>query len=373
MTVPLQPLKPPQQTRAAALPAGKRVVMMGPAPDGRGGMASVSAAYRAGGLFERWDVACINTLSTGGIVAKLKVAVQAWLQLLGLLWRGQVGLVHIHVASGFSFWRKALYVWTLRVAGVPFILHLHGGNFVEFYRASGVLAQRFIRATFRQAARVMVLSQTWLGRMAPIVGGGSCVAIGNPVATWPAKPREPRAVRRFLFLGRFERDKGLFELLAAFSEVFRLHPDVELLLGGEGDVVAIEQAAAKLPGLRAAIKLLGWVSGNAKRQAFDAADVFVLPSYIEGLPVAMLEAMSCGMPVVVTPVGSIPEVVTDGRSGLLVAPQDVNALTAAMLSLIQEPGLADRLGQEGKAVFECSFEAQVVCKQVEGLYAEMLT
>jgi len=361
-----------QHSRAAALPAGKRVVMMGPGPDGRGGMASVSATYRAAGLFERWDVACINTLSTGGIISKLMVATQAWLQLAGLLLRGKVGLVHIHVASGFSFWRKALYVWTLRAAGVPFILHLHGGNFVEFYRASSTLAQRFIRASFGRAARVMVLSPTWVGRMAPIVDRNACVAIGNPVATWPAK-REQGPVRRFLFLGRFEREKGLAELLAAFSEVFRLHPDVELLLGGEGDVASIEQAATKLPGLRAAIKLLGWVSGDAKRQAFDAADVFVLPSYIEGLPVAMLEAMSCGMPVVVTPVGSIPEVVTDRISGLLVAPQDVNALTAAMLSLVQEPGLAERLGQEGKAIFDRSFDAQVVCKQVEGLYAELLT
>ncbi|MBY0236626.1 MAG: glycosyltransferase family 4 protein [Burkholderiaceae bacterium] len=362
-----------QHSRAATLPAGKCVVMMGPGPDGRGGMASVSAAYRAAGLFQRWDVACINTLSTGGIISKLIVAAQAWLQLAGLLWRGQVGLVHIHVASGFSFWRKALYVWTLRVAGVPFILHLHGGNFVEFYRASSALAQRFIRTSFGRAARVMVLSQTWVGRMAPIVDRNACVAIGNPVATWPAKQREPRPVRRFLFLGRFERDKGLAELLAAFSEVFRLHPDVELLLGGEGDVASIEQVAAKLPGLRAAIKLLGWVGGDAKRQAFDAADVFVLPSYIEGLPVAMLEAMSCVMPVVVTPVGSIPEVVTNRISGLLVAPQDVNALTAAMLSLVQEPGLAERLGQEGKAIFDRSFDAQVVCEQVERLYAELLT
>ncbi|MEL4180637.1 glycosyltransferase family 4 protein [Roseateles sp. PN1] len=306
-----------------------------------------------------------------GLIAKLAVAINAWFSLLRVIVYGRPSIAHIHVASGVSFWRKAIYLWTLRAAGIPVILHLHGGNFVEFYRRSSGLARRFIRASFGQAVRVMVLSQTWVGRMAPIVDRNACVAIGNPVVTWPTKRRQ-RPVRRFLFLGRFERDKGLAELLAAFSEVFRLHPDVELLLGGEGDVASIEQAAAKLPGLRAAIKLLGWVSGDAKRQAFDAADVFVLPSYIEGLPVAMLEAMSCGMPVVVTPVGSIPEVVTDRISGLLVPPQDVNALTAVMLSLVQEPGLAERLGQEGKAVFDRSFDAKVVCSQVADLYVELL-
>lgn len=348
-----------------------RVLMIGPPLDGRGGMSSVSAAYAEAGLFERCGVHFLaSATAQPGPVAKLRVALLAWLELLHLLAGRGVALAHIHVASGASFWRKALYVWTLRAAGVPVILHVHGGNFVEFYRLSSAPARWLIRASFAQAGRVILLSQAWIARMATIVDAARCRAIGNPVLAWPQQGREPHPVRKFLFLGRFEPDKGINELLEAFAQLRLQFADAQLLLGGEGDTEAIARSADR-HGMSQAVKLLGWVSGEAKREAFAAADALVLPSYIEGLPVAMLEAMSCGLPVVVTRVGSIPEVVSDGLDGLLVPPRDAPALADAMLRLARSPELAQRLGVAGKAVFDRQFDAHRVCDQVAQLYAEV--
>lgn len=345
--------------------------MIGPPLDGRGGMSSVSAAYREAGLFERCGVRFLDS-ATGkaGALPKLWVALRSWCVLLGLLVARRVDLAHVHVASGASFWRKAIYLLTLEAAGVPVVLHVHGGNFVEFYRQASGWAQRFIRTRFARAGRVILLSQAWVERMRPIVDAAHCRAIGNPVLAWPVR-REPRPVTVFLFLGRFEQDKGIFELLAAFALLRQQVPEALLLLGGDGDVAALDRIAAE-HGMADAVHRLGWVAGEAKRDAFERADALVLPSYIEGLPVAMLEAMSCGMPVIVSDVGSIPEVVTDGVNGLMVPPRQVPVLAEAMLKLALHPELAGRLGAAGRATFEGRFEAHVVSEQVAQLYAELL-
>lgn len=345
--------------------------MIGPPLDGRGGMSSVSAAYREAGLFERCGVRFLaSATGRSGAVAKLWVALRAWCVLLGLLVLRRVDLAHVHVASGASFWRKAIYLLTLELAGVPVVLHVHGGNFVEFYGQASPRAQSFIRARFARAARVILLSQVWIARMGAIVEASRCRAIGNPVLAWPVQ-REPRPVRVFLFLGRFEQDKGIFELLEAFALLRQQVPEARLLLGGDGDSAAVDRIAAE-HGMQGAVQRLGWVSGEAKRAAFDQADALVLPSYIEGLPVAMLEAMSCGMPVVVSDVGSIPEVVNDGVNGLMVPPRQVPPLAEAMLKLALQSELAQGLGAAGRAAFDAGFEAHGVSEQVARLYAEVL-
>ncbi|MBT9455303.1 MAG: glycosyltransferase [Burkholderiaceae bacterium] len=349
-----------------------RVLMIGPPLDGRGGMSSVSAAYRDAGLFERCGVRYLSSVTArSGAMVKLWVAIGAWLELVGLLLSRQVDLAHIHVASGASFWRKAIYLWTLRMAGVQVVLHVHGGNFLEFFRTTSRLGQRYIRASFAQCGRVILLSRAWVDRIGVVVDPSRCRAIGNPVLAWPQQ-RTPRPIRTFLFLGRFERDKGIHELLEAFAKVRRQVPDVKLLLGGDGDTSLIERAVAQHD-MAQDVTRLGWVSGETKRNAFAAADALVLPSYVEALPVAMLEAMSCGLPVVVSNVGSIPEVISDGVNGLLVAPRDIDALAQAMLALALKPDLALQLGKEGKATFDGQFDARLVADQVAQLYFEVLT
>lgn len=332
----------------------------------------MSAAYRDAGLFERCGIRYLSSVTArSGAMVKLWVAIGAWLELVGLLLSRQVDLAHIHVASGASFWRKAIYLWTLRMAGVPVVLHVHGGNFLEFFRTTSRLGQRYIRASFAQCGRVILLSRVWVDRIGVVVDPSRCRAIGNPVLAWPQQ-RTPRPVRTFLFLGRLERDKGIHELLEAFARVRRQVPEVKLLLGGDGDTALIERIVAAQE-MAHDVTLLGWVSGGAKRNAFAAADALVLPSYVEALPVAMLEAMSCGLPVVVSNVGSIPEVIADGINGLVIPPRDIDALTGAMLALALKPDLALRLGTEGKATFDGQFEARVVSDQVGELYSELLT
>jgi glycosyltransferase involved in cell wall biosynthesis len=207
------------------------VIIIGPPVDGRGGMSSVAAAYREQGLFASQNVLFVNTVGVAGLLGKLWFALQARWQFLGIWTHGPVRLVHIHISSGMSFWRKAVFVWTTRVLRIPLILHIHGGDFVEFHAKASMAGQWFIRHTFSCARRAIVLSTSWIARVAPFVATEACVAVGNPVVAWVMPLRESREMRRFLFLGRFEQDKGILELMHAFARVHGEFPQAKLMLG----------------------------------------------------------------------------------------------------------------------------------------------
>lgn len=134
-----------------------------------------------------------------------------------------------------------------------------------------------------------------------------------------------------VFVGRLEPQKNLRQLVEVFARVRDRHPGAELLLAGEGSE---ERPLRELAG--PGVRLLGELRDVTG--LFQAADVFVLPSWREGLSNALLEAMACGLPVVVTAVGGATEVVDQGRSGLLVDPGDATELQAALETLVADPG-----------------------------------
>jgi glycosyltransferase involved in cell wall biosynthesis len=119
------------------------------------------------------------------------------------------------------------------------------------------------------------------------------------------------------------------------------------------------------------VKFLGPIKGQAKTEAFRDADIFILPSYAEGVPISMLEAMSYGIPVVVTDVGGIPETVTDGQEGFIVRPGQIEAIAAALSRLVGEPELRRQMGRAGRARIERSHSVKVYFDALRRLYGEL--
>jgi glycosyltransferase involved in cell wall biosynthesis len=180
----------------------------------------------------------------------------------------------------------------------------------------------------------------------------------------------PRAPARILFLGRLGHAKGTYDLLQAVHLLLARHPDIELVLVGDGDAAAAHQAAQKL-GLGAHVVLPGWVAGAAKAQLLANATVFVLPSYAEGLPMSLLEAMAAGLAVIASAVGGIPEIVTDGIEGRLVEPGDVPALAHALDRVLSDCAVRARMGRAGRAKAESAFASRLVVPQVEKIYRQL--
>jgi len=349
----------------------KRLVMLGTAGL-MGGVASVIDVYRTHGLMDRWQIVFIKTHDDGGIAVKLFVAAFGFMRFAAMLFARQVACAHIHCSTGLSFWRKSFYILAAFTFGVPVILHLHGGNFDKFYESTlGVMGRRFARFLFVRSACVIVLATPWKRWIKTVCSNANIVVIHNPVIDMPSSVipnTKKNAV--ILALGRLTKTKGTYDLLSAVSRIVSEVPDVQLMLGGDGEHDAVKRRAREL-GIEDRVHVLGWVTGTEKNVYLASAMVFAQPSYFEGLPVSILEAMSAGIPVITTPVGGIPDAVRNDQEGILVEPGDIAALSAALLRILTDESLRQRLGQSSRRTVNERFHANRVVPQVEALYAKL--
>lgn len=355
--------------------SSKQIVMVGTHLSTMGGISAVVGVYRDAGLFARHPMLYLASHRDGGKSAKFRTAVGAWLRLMWLLLRGRVGLVHVHLASRASTWRKLCFLWPSIALRVPVIIHLHGGEFADFFDGEcGPLRRRIIRSTFERAARVLVLSDSWRRWVMGMCRNPHVITLKNPVLM-PSTPRSSPADRQagaMLFLGRLNRGKGAYDLLEAFSRITNENglPGPQLWLGGDGEIEACREAAVRL-GIADRVKFLGWVRGDDKQRLLEQASMYVLPSYREGLPMSVLEAMASGLPVVTTRIGGIPEAVTDGVEGYLIEAGDIASLSDRLQRLTTSPQDAARMGRAARSRVEAEFSAQVIVPRLEAIYAEV--
>ena len=347
----------------------RSVLMVGTDLDGMGGVRAVVSGYIDGGLFERHECVYVASHRAGSLWVKTRTALQAWVRVAALLRKLDAPLVHVQTASRGSFWRKSVVCLMARMAGRPYIVHLHGGGFVRFYEEeSGPLARRIIRSTLAHAALVIALSEEWRERLLRICPTARVEVLHNAVTIPKIElQREPKPEHTVLFLGHLLRDKGVYDLVRAFALVAERFPHLKLLLGGVGDIPAIRQLASRLK-VQERVLCPGWLTPDRKSTALANSTLFVLPSYAEGMPMSLLEAMSWGLPVVATPVGGIPQLVKDGVNGLLITPGDVEGMAAAITRLMQDPALRERLGAAARATIQTGFSLDEALAQLSDIY-----
>ena len=347
------------------------VVMLGPSLAYPGGMTEVVRHYAAQGILEAWPVRYVSTYNGRGIFNQLRSWLPALCRVFLLLVQGRVALLHVHSAAYGSFWRKAALCALAFAFRVPYLFHLHDGRFPVFYqRGCNRLAKSWVRAVLRKAARVVVLTPRWRDQVRSIEPAARIAILGNPVAvSMPVRP-SPRPARSVLFLNWLHRDKGVLDLMHAIPEVLRSVPEATFVLAGSGDVDSMRSLARSL-GVEHAVRWPGWVDGAEKNHLLREADAFVLPSYYEGLPLGVLEAMACGVPVVATAVGGIPDVIEDRVNGLLVGPGEPEALARAIVTLLTDDALRVRLREAAHRDVRKRFSPETVIEDLESLYREL--
>ncbi|MDB5100936.1 MAG: glycosyl transferase family 1 [Cyanobacteria bacterium RYN_339] len=325
-----------------------RVLMFG--PDKLGGILSVERlilAHQQGCAIEM-----VTTAHDGPIWRTYGAFALA----LGRLLRpGGQELVHIHFSSKGSTLRKAILCAVARLTGRRVVLHAHGSGFREFYEALPRPAQAGFSWIFRGCAKFVALSGSWQAYYQTAFGlaDRQMVVLRNPVDLPAAVPARTEAHElRIVFLGRIGERKGAFELIEAIAQLApELRSRVRLDLAGDGDGERALAVAAAC-GLAAQVRVHAWLGVEERDALLAAAHLFALPSRNEGLPMSMLEAMGWGLPVLVTPVGGIPELVRHGENGWLVPPGDVDALAAACATLLGDEALRDALGAAGRRSVE---------------------
>lgn len=351
----------------------KRIVMLGTSLNTQGGISSVLLVYKAAGLLERHAIELIATHADGSPSRKIAVFLEGLRKYFKLLLLGRIAAVHVHMSSRASFWRKSLFLFPAFLSRTPTILHLHGSEFAVFYEHEcGRIAKGFVRFVFNHVSRVVVLSDVWRHWVSGMCNNSHVLAIYNPVELPSTRALfEARDEQTLLFLGRLGERKGSYDLLRAVARISADFPDLRLLMGGDGEIDKVRKEAQRL-GIADRVGLLGWVKGPDKTALLNRASVYILPSYNEGLPMGVLEAMAAGLPVISTTIGGIPEAVTDGVEGYLVKPGDIDALAAALRRVLSDSNLRRQMGEAAWLKIESVFSVDRIVPQIEALYRELL-
>lgn len=347
----------------------KNILMLGTSSAAWGGIATVIDIYRQGGLFERHPIVHLVTHCTGSGPTKLSLYLKALFRFVSMLLGNKVSLVHVHVAAGVSFWRKSSFLVFGILFRVPIILHVHTGHFPGFYESRcGRSSRAFVRWILNNVDCVIVVSTVLKDWVLKVSEQRNVQTIYNPIILAGDTQFQTRSPNKILFLGKLGTGKGTYDLLQAMRQLAQCYPEVRLLLGGDGEISQTRNMMKSL-GIERSVEILGWVDSRTRTRLLAEATIFVLPSYAEGLPMSILEAMAAGLVVVATTVGGIPEAITDGVEGYLIEPGDIDSLTYALSHLLSHVEDRKLMGIAGRKKAQRFFESSLTIPLIEAIYS----
>ncbi len=351
------------------MPEKKCIVMVGPSIRSQGGISTVVMSWQKAGLFERWPITFLETHIEGTTLNKLRVGCTAFLRFMILLISNRVACLHLHVARHTSFWRKAIFSLAAFLMRRPVLLHFHSGGFPAFYHDDcNWLQKQAVQFILNHADQLITVSSSWGETLSLISTNRRITVIENFLV--PPSEIPDDAIRNkdhVLFLGLLNRDKGFYDLLEAVAPLCNEFPSLVLACGGKGNRAEVNERIKRLE-IESHVKLLGWITGASKDTWLARASFYVLPSYVEGMPMGVLEAMAWGMPVVASTVGGVPDVVEHEREGLLIEAGDIAGLRDAMRRLLKNDEERKRMGLAARKKMELAFSSKAVVPRIDLLY-----
>jgi glycosyltransferase involved in cell wall biosynthesis len=301
---------------------------------------------------------------------------RTFLKLLTCYLRAVPCLVHVNIAGRGSTIRKVMLVMFAQVLGLRYLLHVHDPDYPEEYKRRGRLMKSVITVIFRRAEIVLVLGEHDRQALLTLLGlpEDRIATLHNAVPDPRPAPRQPRPAERqprLLFLGDLSQRKGVPELLRALASPALTFRRWRATLAGGGSVDHFRDLAADL-GIADKTEFPGWLDAERIGALCAGSEVLVLPSHAEGLAMSVLEGLSYGLAVVTTPVGAHSEVIEPEVSGLFVAPGDVDGLASALVRVIEDDGLRERLGVGARRRFLEDFDIRIYAERLGRLHARLL-
>lgn len=313
------------------------------------------------------------TFKEGSIITKLVVFIKSFIKLLYKLSTDKnVKILHAHTAAGTDFRRTAIIVNIAKHNGLKVALHSHASSFKDFYMDSNEKKKRWIREVLNKADILIVLSESWKAYFIGIGIPKEKIVILHNITAYPQviEKKEDSKVR-LLFMGEIGPRKGVFDLLTAIrNHKDELEGEIEVRIGGNKNEVQL-LTAIKDYNIEKFVHFEGFVSGEKKIELLNWANVYVLPSFNEGLPISILEAMSYKMPIISTPVGGIPEVVDDSN-GILVEPGNSEQIYKAILTYVHDARLIAKQGEESYKKVQ-TYMPDYVLKHLKAIYEHLLS
>jgi glycosyltransferase involved in cell wall biosynthesis len=368
--------------------------MVGPVPPPFGGIASIIDDLVHSSLRDDYDIEVFERIpgekfppqASGRIGANL-FRIKRFRSFFKQLHSGKHSLVHIHSSDTAEFLGTTIFMILARVAGAKVLLHIQGGDWKEFYTYNSLFRRLYTRLGLYIPDSIVVVHAEWIDRTKEMYPNANVRVIRNLLHDQePPDPAEVDRLRAKLGLskdkfvvvsvGAVGWRKGTFEILKAVPRIVSEEDCIRfVLVGGEskpGDMAQLQQIIESEK-LEKWVQLIGEVDRNSILPYLALGDVFLLPSFIEGMPVSIIEAMRSGLPVISTRVQGIPDVVKDGLTGLLIDPGNPGQIAGSVLRLKREEQLRRQMAEAARKIFQERFEFSKGIEEFRNLYRGIIS
>ena len=324
----------------------------------KGGIASVVNGYREHGFGDKYDVNYIESYRNGSKWKKLGKALKGYLLFIREMIINKPDIVHIHSSFGPSFYRKMPFIYMACLWGIPVVNHIHGAEFETFYHKASPRKKKRIAKVYGKCRILVALSEEWKRNLELLVPAEKIEVIENYCKIPDQSGTEKK--RQILFLGEIGRRKGCYDIPGIYEKLSEKAGRIPLIMAGDGELAEIKSLFEE-KGLLEAISFPGWVRGEEKEKLLRESGIFLFPTYYEGMPMAVLEAMAYGMAIVATKVGGIPQLIKDGLSGYLCEPGNIEEISGRLLELSEDEDKRKRMGSMArqKVIADYSMESHI--------------
>lgn len=356
--------------------AGKkmiRVLMCGNHPSNKGGMTSVISQIRSYD-WEKKNIKMkfIPTFYPGNTIIKSLYFMLSYIRILAVMVFWRPDIVHMHMSYKGSFHRKFLIHRLCRLFGIKDIIHLHGSEFEKWYGEVNVQTKEKIWTLLRESGAFFVLGEHWKKVVETIEPSVNAVILRNavPIPGDMVKWDDDRC--QVLYMGVLIPRKGIDILLRAFCRLKHNGKLGKLCLAiaGTGPEEAALKTYCRENGLEDIVSFRGWKSGKEKAELIRESQIAVMPSYNEGLPIAVLEEISYGMPVIATDVGDMAAAVRDGENGYLIRPGQEEPLAEKLAETAEEECFS-RMSQVSRELAEREYSQDLFFEKIVDNYKQL--
>lgn len=351
--------------------------LVGPLPPPSGGMANQTRQLvrLLGNEGVKVEVIQVNPPYTPAWIGHIRVlrALFRLVAYVARLWSTarRVRLFHVMANSGWS-WHlfAAPAVWVAKWHNVPVVINYRGGEAESFFQRSF----RWVRPTLNKADIVVVPSaflqrvfQKWA---VPTVVVPNIIDMELFFPGGQQRGREASAQPHIVVARNLEKIYDIATAIRAFKRVRDRFPGARLTIAGSGPEEAALQGHVAELGLESAVVFTGRLENARMAELYRSADVVLNPSLADNMPISLLEALACAVPVVSTNVGGVPYIVEDGVSASLVAPGDDEGMARAVVGLLEDPVLARRLVEQGSRLAQ-QYTWPAVRARLFGVYQDI--
>lgn len=346
----------------------KRILFVGPDyMHPKGGIAQVLSVYSK--YFPTFNF--VSTLNGESKFSKCLTIISAYFKFLYFMLFRNIFIIHIHGTANNSIKRKSIFINTAKLFNKKVIYHVHSATLPECDKTQ----HDFINKTFKKCDLIISLTPYWEKFISNTYDCKRVISLENIIdypLTVGTDSQKENDIVTFLYLGLISQHKGIFDLIDVVIHQHNIFKGkARILIAGNGETEKLK----KLIGdnhISDVVNYVGWVSGIEKSKLLNASDVYLQPTYAEGQPISILEALSYGKPILSTPVGGIPDIVKDGYNGVLFMPGDNVALAHSIIKFLEMPHQSIQKMGENSLSLVASHMPNEVIKKLERIYSDLL-